>query len=182
MTARIKAPPAAPPPVTIDVAEPCASWRAALPDAASIAARAAAAALAEAASGTGAAELSLVLADDAMLRDLNRRFRNQDKPTNVLSFPAAGAVPGPGPALGPAPMILLGDVVLAFETVAREATAQGKSLADHLAHLVVHGVLHLLGHDHGDAAEAARMESREIAILAALGISDPYLVREVGHG
>ena len=92
-----------------------------------------------------------------------------DAPTNVLSFPAAASAP---PAPG-APL-LLGDVVLAFETVAAEAAAQGKPLADHLAHLVVHGVLHLLGFDHEADAEAERMEALETRLLAGLGIADPY--------
>jgi len=105
-------------------------------------------------------ELCLVLADDRLQRTLNRRFRGKDRSTNVLSFD--GAPDG------------LGDVVLALETVQAEADAQGKSLADHVAHLVVHGVLHLMGHDHVGAAEARRMERLESAILTGLGIGDPY--------
>ena len=105
-------------------------------------------------------ELCLVLADDRLQRTLNRRFRGKDRSTNVLSFD--GAPDG------------LGDVVLALETVQAEADAQGKSLADHVAHLVVHGVLHLMGHDHAGAAEARRMERLEREILTGLGIGDPY--------
>jgi probable rRNA maturation factor len=126
------------------------------------------AAIAAAGSAPGAAELSLVFSDDDEIRDLNRRWRHQDKPTNVLSFPAADATPAPG-----APLIL-GDVVLALDTVAREAEAQGKPLADHVRHLIVHGVLHLLGHDHEAAGEAERMEALECQILAPFGVPDPY--------
>lgn len=104
-----------------------------------------------------------MLADDAALRALNARWRQQDKPTNVLSFPAGDSV-------------LLGDVVLAFETVRREASEQGKSLADHMSHLVVHGVLHLLGHDHERPRDADVMESLERQVLAGLGIADPYAI------
>jgi probable rRNA maturation factor len=120
--------------------------------------------------------LSLVLADDATLRALNRRWRAQDKPTNVLSFAAQGEETPPDAPL------LLGDVVLAFETVAREAAAQGKPLGDHLRHLVVHGVLHLLGHDHERREEAALMEALETRILAGLGVADPYREHEVADG
>jgi probable rRNA maturation factor len=111
-------------------------------------------------------EVTVVLADDARVHELNRRFRGKDAPTNVLSFPAP---PLPEGAPGP-----LGDVILAYETVAREAAAQGKSLAHHVQHLLVHGVLHLLGYDHETEAEAAAMEGEERRLLAGLGIADPY--------
>ena len=111
---------------------------------------------------------TVVLADDAVVRDLNARFRHQDKATNVLSFPVGGAVGG-----GDAP-VHLGDVILAFETVEREAQADALTLDQHLVHLVVHGVLHLVGHDHVGEADAALMEGAETAILATLGIADPY--------
>jgi probable rRNA maturation factor len=101
---------------------------------------------------------------------LNRRWRGTDAPTNVLAFPAAD--PTVATPLG-APL-LLGDVVLAFETTHREAAEQEKPLAAHLRHLVVHGVLHLLGYDHVDDADATTMEEREIAILAELGVPNPY--------
>jgi probable rRNA maturation factor len=113
------------------------------------------------------AEISVQLADDAQIRALNAQWRGVDKPTNVLSFPAA-----PSGKIARAP--LLGDIVLSFETAEREAAEEGKSLADHCAHLVVHGFLHLLGFDHEDAAEADRMEALETGILARLGIADPY--------
>jgi probable rRNA maturation factor len=140
--------------------------------------------------------VAVLLADDATLRRLNAAFRHKDQPTNVLSFPAAplNATPGHGarpsdgsPIAGPGLAYsglayhgALGDIALAYETCAREAEAEGKEIADHLAHLVVHGVLHLLGCDHGNDAEAEAMEAREIAILAGLGIADPYAGAEGG--
>lgn len=153
--------------IAIDIAMPCAAWRRALPAAATIAREAAEAALAASGKRIARAELSLVLADDATVRDLNGRWRGKDAPTNVLAF-ASDEAPEPGkPAL-------LGDVVLAFETVTHEAKSQGKRLADHLRHLVIHGVLHLLGYDHIAVAPARRMEALETRILAGLGVADPY--------
>lgn len=113
------------------------------------------------------AELSLLLTDDKRIRAVNREWRGFDKPTNVLSFPA---VPPERVASSP----VLGDIVLALETLTREAEAEGKNLGDHLSHLVIHGLLHLLGEDHETEAEAQRMEAMETAALARLGIADPY--------
>jgi probable rRNA maturation factor len=164
-------------PTTIDIAEPCPAWRTALPRRRAICRAAARAALAAAPAGwaanAAAAELSIVLGDDALLRRLNRQWRGKDKPTNVLSFPARDAATHgtASPAGMPLP---LGDVILAFDTVAGEAAVQGKTLAGHLAHLVVHGVLHLLGFDHEEAAAAARMETLETQVLAGIGVADPY--------
>jgi probable rRNA maturation factor len=112
-------------------------------------------------------ELSLVVTDDAHVRVLNRQYRGKDAATNVLSFPAAAAKPG---VHGP----LLGDIVLAQETVAREAAGQGLAFDDHLIHLIVHGFLHVVGYDHEDDAEAVLMEALETRILGHLGIADPY--------
>jgi probable rRNA maturation factor len=113
------------------------------------------------------AEVSVVLADDARLRELNRTWRGKDAPTNVLSFPAWRDSPEEAP--------LLGDVVVAYETTAREAEVDGKPFQHHLAHLVVHGTLHLLGFDHETGeADAERMEATERAALAGIGIPDPY--------
>jgi probable rRNA maturation factor len=109
---------------------------------------------------------------DAAVRRLNATFRKQDKPTNVLSFPA-----GPVPA-HPDGERHLGDVVLAAETVAREAAEAALPLRHHVCHLVVHGLLHLMGYDHESEADAAAMEGLEIAILARLGIADPYAAAE----
>ena len=111
-------------------------------------------------------DLSIAFADDAAVACLNRRFRSMDKPTNVLSFPAAA-----GPRGG---RRFLGDIVLAGGVIAAEAREQGKTLSGHVSHLVVHAVLHLLGHDHHKPAEARRMEQMEIRALAMLGIADPY--------
>lgn len=114
-------------------------------------------------------EVSVVLTDDARIRKLNRDWRKVDKPTNVLSFPAL-ARPGPGGA----PAGLIGDIVIAYETTAREAAAEGKTFAHHLAHLAVHGFLHLLGYDHETDSEAEEMERLETRILARLDVPDPY--------
>lgn len=109
--------------------------------------------------------VSLLLGDDKSIADLNQQFRNKDGPTNVLSFPPApgGAEPG-----------FLGDIALAAETIVEQAQFQGKRFEHHAAHLVVHGFLHLLGYDHENPADAEVMEARERAILASLGIEDPY--------
>lgn len=161
--------------IEIDLAIPCASWRRALPAVAGLARAAATAALEQSRKRIGAAELSLVLADDAAVRELNARWRGKDAPTNVLAFASDETQVFGRP-------VLLGDVVLAFETVTAEAKAQGKSLADHLRHLVIHGVLHLLGYDHIEAAPAKRMEALETRILASLGVANPYRPREPALG
>ncbi|RWX76840.1 rRNA maturation RNase YbeY [Neorhizobium lilium] len=115
-----------------------------------------------------ATELSLVFTDDASIREINAEWRSQDKPTNVLSFPAFPLEPGkmPGP--------MLGDIIIARETVEREAVDLEKSFSDHLTHLLVHGFLHLFGYDHMEKGEAEKMEDLETRILAQLGLSDPY--------
>jgi probable rRNA maturation factor len=151
-----------------------AAWLEALADLEQRARAAVGAALEHLEAGSGPLEISLVFTDDAEQRALNRDYRQQDRATNVLSFPNMA---DDGTAAAGLPR-LLGDVVLARETVAREAAAQGKSLADHSAHLLVHGTLHLLGYDHEDAAEATEMETLETEVLAGLGIADPYAVAE----
>ena len=178
----------------IDISDPAPQWRKTLPDAVEVTERAARAALAAVAPPTAPSlraqrsnlqararllrrsaprnddvELSVTLADDATVHALNRRWRGRDAPTNVLSF-ASGERP------------LLGDVVLAYETVAREAAEQGKNLADHLAHLVTHGVLHLLGFDHEAPHEADEMEALERRALAGIGVADPYRDEDRAHG
>jgi probable rRNA maturation factor len=117
----------------------------------------------------GNAELSVLLCDDATIARLNAQWRGQQKPTNVLSFPAPplqGAVRDE--------KIPLGDIAIAYETLAREAGENGKTVSEHLSHLVVHGFLHLLGYDHHMDDEAERMERLERDILARIGIADPY--------
>ena len=117
-------------------------------------------------------ELTVHLVDDAEIRAVNAEWREKDAPTNVLSFPAVEPS-------GLAEARLLGDILIAFETVAREARDEGKTLADHYRHLVVHGFLHLLGFDHSESDAAERMEAMERRALARLGVADPYAEREL---
>lgn len=154
----------------IDIAVEDERWVEALPDLEALVARAVEAGLAALPdSEAGPVEVSVLLTDDEEVRSLNRQWRGKDKPTNVLSFPAP-AQPLPGGMARP-----LGDVVLAYDTLVRESAEQSKPLAHHLAHLLVHGTLHLLGQDHetGDA-QAEAMEALEIVALATLGVPDPY--------
>ncbi|MER8809700.1 rRNA maturation RNase YbeY [Mesorhizobium australicum] len=155
-----------PVPVEIDISVEAGDW----PDEASLTRlvdRAVEAAFAET-GATGHSELSIVFSDDAHIRTLNAGWRGKDKPTNVLSFPAFP--PAKGRPLPP----MLGDIVLAAETVAREAALEEKLLENHISHLVIHGLLHLMGHDHETDAEAEEMEAIERAALARLAIPDPY--------
>jgi probable rRNA maturation factor len=156
------------PGTTVDVLIESTQWQA-LPTAEAII-RAAIAGAAKARQ-IGGAEVSVLLCDDAAIAALNARWRGHEGPTNVLSFPAPHRE---GVALGADRPTPLGDIAIAFETVAREAADQGKPLPDHLAHLVVHGFLHLLGYDHELEGEAERMERLERDILAEIGIPDPY--------
>jgi probable rRNA maturation factor len=114
-------------------------------------------------------EVSLLFTSDEQVRKLNSQWRQQDKPTNVLSFAAQD---GGGPKT-----LVLGDIVLACETIASEAAEQGKHRDDHLTHLIVHGFLHLLGFDHQNEVEAVEMEALETDILGDLGIADPYVTQ-----
>ena len=155
-------------PVTLDVLVEAGAWPAA-DGLEALAHRAVGAAFAEAgAVARSPVELSLVFTDDAHIRALNAQWRGKDKPTNVLSFPAFR-----GHAGASLPR-LLGDIVLAWETVLREAELEERPLEHHIAHLIVHGLLHLLGHDHEVEDEAETMESLERAALARLAIPDPY--------
>lgn len=139
-------------------------WTAALPDAEAIVERAATAALGDVEGG-----LVVLLTDNGAVQLLNAQFRDKDRPTNVLSFPG-GDMPMPGEPPH------LGDIVLAFGVCRDEAEAQGKSLANHLTHLVIHGTLHVLGRDHEEEAEAEAMEAEERTLLASLGVADPYIL------
>jgi probable rRNA maturation factor len=134
-------------------------------------ARRAARAAAAVAPRTGKSDLCLVLANDRSVRRLNRQWRGKDKPTNVLSFPSGESRHDLASVAASLP---LGDVIIAYGVTAAEAAKQGKTLNAHLVHLIVHGVLHLLGYDHERDAEAERMEALEIKILRRLGVADPY--------
>ncbi len=162
----------------IDVSLSCPLWAKTLADAEKLAREAALAAYRAAGAGPGPAEASIVLADDAFVQGLNRQYRDQDSPTNVLSFPADESTGGPASApteTAPGAPRMLGDIVVAFETASQEAADQRKPISDHLCHLVVHGMLHLLGHDHRTASQAEAMEKLEIDILTGLEIANPYL-------
>lgn len=154
--------------IEIDIRIASAAWRAALPNPAAAVRRAARAALKVELPAKARTSLSILLTDDAEMRKLNAGWRAKDKPTNVLSFPSENAV---DPARPPAH---LGDIALGLTTCKREAREQKKTLADHVMHLTVHGVLHLLGYDHMDDEQAEAMEPLETDILAAMGIADPY--------
>jgi probable rRNA maturation factor len=119
----------------------------------------------------GNAEVAILLTDDSAIRKINLQWRGQDKPTNVLSFPASGASQD---------IAHLGDIVIAYETLVREAAAENRPFAHHLAHLAIHGYLHLLGYDHMTNADAVRMEKLEAELLDQLGIPDPYAHSEPG--
>ncbi len=144
----------------IEVEVEDAAWSGALSDAHALCARAA-----TVAGPLGG--ITILLTDDATVHDLNLRFLGKDAPTNVLSFPAISSPDG-----------VLGDIALAYGVCAREAEAQGKSLADHTCHLVIHGVLHLMGYDHQQDAAAQVMEDLERQLLAGLGVSDPYALAD----
>jgi probable rRNA maturation factor len=157
--------------IAIDAAVEAEGWAA--PEALETLARRAFEAVMDETALEGRFAVSLLFADDAAVRVLNRDWRGFDKPTNVLSFP------GPDEPL-PDGTEALGDIALAFETVAREADGDAKPFDHHLAHLLVHGMLHLLGHDHEDDDEAEEMEALERRVLARLAIPDPYAVEQDG--
>jgi probable rRNA maturation factor len=118
---------------------------------------------------TSDGEVSIVLTDDSAIRALNRDWRGIDKPTNVLSFPAARADSAPS---------MLGDIVVAYETLKRECEDEDREFLHHLAHLTVHGFLHLLGFDHQTDAQAEKMEGLESRIMTLMKLPDPYLARD----
>lgn len=138
------------------------AWSKAAPDVVAVVERAASVAL-----GDTVGDVVVLLADDAHVQQINGQFRDKDRPTNVLSFPAPDSA-----------RPHLGDLILAYGVCAAEAAEQGKSLSDHLSHLTIHGVLHLLGYDHEIDDEAEAMEADERRLLASLGIADPYRADE----
>jgi probable rRNA maturation factor len=152
--------------IEVDVLVTDARWSA-LGDAEILARHAVEAAFAVAGEAPSEAEISILLTDDAAIRDLNRDWRGKDQPTNVLSFPASTPMGAPG-------IRHFGDIILAYDTILREADEEGKALRDHVLHLIVHGTLHLLGHDHEETAEAEVMEALEVQALARLCVSNPY--------
>jgi probable rRNA maturation factor len=154
--------------LTIEVDIRCPDWLTALPESEALCRRAAGAVW-TASDLHGEVEVSLVLADDDLIQGLNRAYRDKDAPTDVLSF-AAGET---GPVFHGMPR-LLGDVVVAYGAAAGDAEQDGIGLGNHLSHLIVHGMLHLLGHDHETDFEAERMERLETDILSTLDIADPY--------
>jgi len=164
--------------LTVDTAVADGDWDGAI-DWATLANAAAAAALAQSTHAhLGRAsyviEVAVRLTTDAEVQTLNAQYRHQNKPTNVLSFPMVQPDLLDGLANSDDGEVLLGDIVLAWETCAAEAAAKGVAVADHARHLIAHGMLHLLGLDHGDDAAATQMEALETAALATLGVADPY--------
>ena len=126
--------------------------------------------------------VSVVLATDGDVHDLNRQWRAKDAPTNVLSFPMLSREEVLRASNHRGDPVMLGDVILAHETCTREAEAKGVSLSDHVSHLLVHGLLHLAGHDHAENLQADAMEALEIDALARLSIDDPYTAKEDTRG
>jgi probable rRNA maturation factor len=163
------------PDIEIDILVEAGDWRRSVPAASDLAHRAAKAAIINENMTAAALELSILLTDNAAIAELNSQWRGKSGPTNVLSFPAemdaAQALPAGAP-------VLLGDIAVALEMLMTEAQDAGIAPEDHLHHLVVHGALHLCGYDHENDADAERMEGREIEILKALGVSDPYAAAE----
>lgn len=154
----------------VDIA--CPAWSGDVPDAAELVHDACANVL-ENLDLLTSAELSVKLSSDSEVRRLNAMFRGKDTPTNVLSFPHEESR-----NVGTPEARYLGDIILAYETCAREALEQRKALRDHLAHLTIHGVLHLLGYDHEQEEQANAMEALEIELLARMNISNPYEIKE----
>lgn len=164
--------------LTVDAEVAAGDWAAAV-DWVALAGAAADAALAQTpyaglATVAASVEVAVRLSDDAEVQTLNRDYRGKDKPTNVLSFPMFAPDAVATLADQAADEMLLGDIVLAAETVAREAGEKRISVADHATHLIVHGLLHLLGYDHDDEGQAEHMEALETRALATLGVGDPY--------
>ncbi len=158
-------------PLHIDIDVRAAAWADVFDDIDALCSKALIAAWDAAAPNEGLFEVSVVLTDDAEQRDLNKTYRGKDSSTNVLSFPAWDAK---GPAAPAGVPESLGDIVIAYETVAQERSAQGLPWHDHFSHLLVHGMLHLCGYDHEDTQDAEKMERLEVGILEKLGVGNPY--------
>jgi probable rRNA maturation factor len=157
--------------IDVDITTNNTAWESALPNLIILTEKTVQAALSRVpALQSRALEVSIVFDNDTAVQELNKTYRFKDKPTNVLSFPQIEW----SEALPDDPMLPLGDIILAFETVEREAQEQNKSLNDHTCHLLVHGTLHLCGYDHEDDDEAEIMEALEVEVLAELGIKNPY--------
>jgi len=158
-------------PLAVEAVIETEAWRAAVPDLESLCRAAARALGLEAPAGLRPGTIVVLFTDDAAVRRLNRDFRDQDKPTNVLSFPAD---PGDLAYVPEGETLPLGDIAIALETCRDEAARDGKTLKDHVSHLVVHGMLHIFGYDHQSDGDADAMEGLERRVLARLGIADPY--------
>lgn len=164
--------------IGIDISIPCAAWSDALENVENLCRQAVQktviAKLSQPAVLKSSVEISLVLSDDDFIQNLNRQYRKIDRPTNVLAFPGDDVAQVLNEDADDSAPLLLGDVVIAYETSVAEALEQNKKLSDHLCHLVVHGTLHLLGYDHEDETEAIKMEALEIQLLAEMGVANPY--------
>ena len=171
----------------IDVTVSCRGWHDTLGEPEAVCKNAANATLRAVGANGVSVELSIVLADDALITGLNRNYRGQEGPTDVLSFPVQEGALRTLKAVrredaADQPPVLLGDVVIAHETAMAAAAAHGLAPGDHLPHLIVHGVLHLLGYDHRTEAEAEHMEAMESAVLVGLGHPDPNASRHERRG
>lgn len=162
------------PEANLDILVDVPGWRTAFEDIEGLCWRALVAAMAVGPEDGGSRAVSLLLTDDETMRRLNRSYRGQDKATNVLSFPAAAGPEEQCAPPHPDEPPWLGDIAVSLEAAMREAEDEGKPLADHVCHLIVHGMLHLLGYDHEDDADARIMEHLETRVLAELGVPDPY--------
>lgn len=158
-------------PIQIDISAPCTLWADAVPDIKNLTQSTVETTLRNVPALRGfTLELSLLLTDNEQIHHLNKVYRFKDKPTNVLSFPQIDWTDPPEKGIP----VLLGDIILAFETIEKEAKEQKKSFTDHLSHLLAHGTLHLCGYDHENDEDAEIMEGLEIKILTALGVKNPY--------
>ncbi len=158
-------------PLILDIEIQCESWRQSVVALDGVCARAADAVIAATGGVAPGTEVSLMLCDDDFIQDLNHRYRDKDAATNVLAFPLDEVST---PVARDGPPVLLGDIIIAHGTVVREASAAGRAIDHHLCHMVVHGMLHLLGFDHDADTAAVEMETMETRILATLGVPDPY--------